>query len=304
MFIDIHTHASRYTQKFSALCSAEELIAEFDKHDIDKGVVLPMVSPEVYATQSNEDVLYICEKYPDRLIPFCNVDPRWGCNSATTDFTPILQYYKDAGCKGIGEVMPKMEIMDPKMQNFLYHAEKVGLSVTFDATPQKGVGFGVYDDPGLPQLEMTLMSFPGLIVFAHGPLFWSELAELDTIGQRGYIYTIDNRFVGNMTKSPITSEGALYKLFRKYPNLYGDLSDGTPFMVMSRDKAFGAKFMTEFQDRLFFGTDICDPRNAGSDMLLLAGFLDEAMEQDKISYDAYYKVSRGNALKLLGVEDK
>ena len=102
MFIDIHTHASRYAEKFSNVATAEELIAEFDKRDIAMGVVMPMVSPEVYATQSNEDILYICEKYPDRLIPFCNIDPRYGSNTTRTDFTPILQYYKDRGCKGIG----------------------------------------------------------------------------------------------------------------------------------------------------------------------------------------------------------
>ena len=33
-------------------------------------------------------------------------------------------------------------------------------------------------------------------------------------------------------------------------------------------------------------------------------FLDDAVEQGKISGEAYYKVCRGNALKLLGLEDK
>ena len=298
MFIDIHTHASRYAEKFSNVATAEELIAEFDKRDIAMGVVMPMVSPEVYATQSNEDILYICEKYPDRLIPFCNIDPRYGSNTSRTDFTPILQYYKDRGCKGIGEVMPKMEIMDPKMQNFLYHAAKVGLSVTFDGSPQKDVGFGVYDDPGLPQLEMTLISFPELIVFAHGPLFWSELVKLDTIGQRGYFYTIEGRHRGNMTNAPIEGEGALYKLFRKYPNLYGDLSDGTPAMVMNRDRAFAGKFMTEFQDRLFFGTDIFFKGHPSTNHL----FMYEMRDEGHISQEVFDKIAYKNAEKFLGVK--
>ena len=36
-----------------------------------------------------------------------------------------------------------------------------------------------------------------------------------------------------------------------------------------------------------------------SDMMKLSGFLDDAMLRGKISYGAYEKISRGNALDLL-----
>lgn len=299
MYIDIHAHAYRYTPVFGcSFCTAEQLIEEYDKLGIDMGVVQPIVNPEVYSPQTNEDVLDMAEKYPDRIIPFCNIDPRGGHNSPTTNFTPILQHYKDRGCKGIGEVMPKMEIMDPKMQNLLYHAEKVGLSVTFDGSPQKDRGFGIYDDPGLVQLEMTLMSFPGLTVFGHGPLFWSELARLETIGERGYIYSIDNRQIGRMGEGPIKEEGAVPKLMRKYPNLYGDLSDFTPCHMLSRDRTFSARFMTEFQDRLFFGTDLVCP---GMDVPIIR-FLDEMHHSGMITTEVFDKITYKNAEKFLGVK--
>ena len=299
MFIDIHSHAYRFRPVFGCgFCTAEELIAEYDKLGINMGVVQPIVSPEVYEPQTNEDVLEMAEKYPDRIIPFCNVGPRAGNNSPTTNFTPILQHYKDRGCKGLGEVMPSMEIMDLKMQNLLYHAEKVGLSVTFDGSPQKDRGFGVYDDPGLPQLEMTLMSFPELIVFGHGPLFWSELAKLETLGERGYIYTQKDCHVGMMGTGPIKEEGIVPKLMRKFPNLYGDLSDGTPCHMLSRDREFSAKFMTEFQDRLFFGTDMCFP---GMDVPIVK-FLKEMLETNMITKEVYDKICYKNAEKFLGVK--
>lgn len=296
MFIDIHTHASRYQEKFSGVCTAEELIEEFDKYGIDKGVVLPFVNPEVYHPQSNEEVLYMCEKYPDRLIPFCNIDPRCGKNSPTTDFTPMLQYYKDRGCKGIGEIMPKMELMDPKLQNLLYHAEKVGLAVTFDGSPQKDRGFGIYDDPGLPQLEMTLMSFPELIVFAHGPIFWTELAKLETIAERGYIYTIDNRHVGKYATGPIKEEGVLPKLMRKYPNLYGELSDAVS--LLKRDRDFAGRFMTEFQDKLFFGTDLFFKNQP----VRIVDFLYEMRDGGYITNEVFEKIAYKNAEKFLGIK--
>lgn len=298
MFIDIHAHAYRRKPVFGCnFCTAEELIARFDQLDIDKGVVMPIVSPEVYEPQSNEDILDMAEKYPDRIIPFCNVDPRGGANSATTNFTPILQHYKDRGCKGLGEVMPKLEIMDPKMQNLLYHAQKVGLSVTMDGSPQKDRGFGVYDDPGLPQLEMTLISFPELIVFGHGPMFWSELARLETVGERGYFYRIDNGQIGNLGTGPIKEEGVVPKLMRKYPNLYGDLSDFTPIHMLSRDKDFSAKFMDEFQDRLFFGTDITSPKME----VTIIPFLREMLESERITQEIFDKIAYKNAEKFLGI---
>ena len=298
MFIDIHAHAYRYQGKFvCGFCSPEQLVQRFDELGIAKGVVQPIVSPEVYFPQSNEDILDMAEKYPDRIIPFCNVDPRSLSNSPTSNFTPVLQYYKDRGCKGIGEIMPKMEIMDPKLQNLFYHAQKVGLSVTLDGSPQKNVGFGVYDDPGLPQLEMTLMSFPGLVVFGHGPLFWSEIAKLETIGERGYIYTIQNRHVGRMGTGPIKEEGVVPKLMRKYPNLYGDLSDGTPCHMLSRDPDFGAKFLTEFQDRMFFGTDIVSPIMP----VEIIGLLNEWRDTGRISQEVYDKITYKNAQRFLGL---
>ncbi len=299
MFIDIHCHAYRFPQVIPPpFCTPEQLIQLYDKQDIAMGVLMPIVSPECYQPQANEDILEMCEKYPDRFIPFCNIDPRAGSNTANYNFTPILQHYKDRGCKGLGEVMPKMEILDPKMQNLLYHAQKVGLSVTFDGSNSKTTGFGVYDDPGLPQLEMTLISFPELIVFGHGPWFWSEIARLETIGERGYFHSAMGEHVGMMNMGKIKEEGVVPKLMRRHPNLYGDLSDPTPYWMLSRDPEFGSKFMTEFQDRLFFGTDYVGPKMKVD----IIGMLNEWRDTGLITQEVYDKVSYKNAEKFLGVK--
>jgi len=89
------------------------------------------------------------------------------------------------------------------------------------------------------------------------------------------------------------------ELMRKYPNMCGDLSAGSGFNAVSRDPEFGYAFLEEFQDRLYYGTDISDSQDGNRPMLQLAAFLDDAVTNGKISYDAYYKISRGNALKLL-----
>ncbi len=297
MFIDIHAHAYRYSQKFVCqFCNPEELIARWDELGIAKGVVQPIVNPECYLPQTNEDILDMAEKYPDRIIPFCNIDPRALANLPTVDFSGLMQYYKDRGCKGIGEIMPNMHIMDPKMQNLFYYAEKAGLSVTIDGSPMLNSGFGVYDDPGLPGYEYTLLSYPELIVFGHGPVFWSELAKLDSSAQRGYIYTPRGRRTGGMGEGPI-EEGQVVRMMRKYPNLYGDLSDGTPCYMLQRDPDFGAAFLTEFQDRMFFGTDIVNPTMP----VTIIDLLNDWRDTGRISEEVYNKITYKNAEKFLGL---
>jgi predicted TIM-barrel fold metal-dependent hydrolase len=298
MFIDIHAHAYRKPVPFVVkFCSAEELIQTYDKLGIEKGVLLPIVSPEIYFPQANEDILDMAERYPDRFIPFCNVDPRALTNSPEAPLDKVLSYYKERGCKGIGEVMPNLPVMHPMVQNLFRHAEKVGLPVIFDGSDQLTGDFGLYDDPGLPQLEHTLQRFPNLILFGHGPLFWSEIGRLETPGERCIIFNLKGNQVGRLPEGPIKEEGVVPKLFRRYPNLYGDLSDYTAYNAIARDPEYGPKFLTEFQDRLFFGTDMCFP-----DMPVpLIDLLKRWRDEGKIGETVFYKIARGNAEKLLGL---
>ena len=259
--------------------------------------MLPIVSPEIYFPQANEDILDMAERYPDRFIPFCNVDPRALTNSPEAPLDKVLSYYKERGCKGIGEVMPNLPVMHPMVQNLFRHAEKVGLPVIFDGSDQLTGDFGLYDDPGLPQLEHTLQRFPNLILFGHGPLFWSEIGRLETPGERCIIFNLTGHQVGRLPEGPIKEEGVVPKLFRRYPNLYGDLSDYTAYNAIARDPEYGPKFLTEFQDRLFFGTDMCFP-----DMPVpLIDLLKRWRDEGKIGETVFYKIARGNAEKLLGL---
>jgi len=299
MFIDIHAHAYRKRPPLVCqFCNAEELIERYDELDIEKGALLPIVSPEIYLPQANEDILEMAEQYPDRFIPFCNVDPRALTNSADAPLDRLLRHYRDQGCKGLGEVMPNMPIMHPMVQNLFKHAQDVGLPVIFDGSDQVTGDFGLYDDPGLPGLEHTLQRFPDLIILGHGPVFWSEIARLETPGERGYVFRPGGGQVGRLPTHPVKEEGVVPKLFRLYPNLYGDLSDNTAHNAFARDPEYGPKFMTEFQDRLLFGTDIVGPQMP----VPMIDLLLEWRDAKKISEEVFNKVARENAVKLLGLE--
>ena len=304
MLIDIHAHAYRVKPPYIGFCTLEELLKAQEIHGIDKSVVLPIVSPEIYIPQDSADIIEMAQLYPDRIIPFCNVDPRAMTNDSHAPLEELLEYYKEKGCKGVGEVMPNLRTDDPKVQNLFRAAEKVGLSVTCDGSDQLDGDFGLYDDPGLPQLELSLRRFPNLIIFGHGPIFWGEIARLETPGEKGVPFRfggggqVDGINGGSSLPNhmmPIREEGVVAKLLRRYPNLYCDLSDYTAYNALARDPSYTEAFVKEFEDRMFFGTDIVFP-----DMPIpLIDALKRWKRDGIISASAYNKITHENAMRFL-----
>ena len=131
-----------------------------------------------------------------------------------------------------------------------------------------GIGYGLADELGLPRLEKVLGMFPNLAFLGHSQKFWAEISSDCSLEKRvGY------------PKGKIMPGGRIVELMRKYQNLHGDLSAGSGHNAITRDPEFGYKFIEEFQDRLYYGTDISDPKNVTDSMLKLSSWLDEAMEK-------------------------
>jgi len=297
MFIDIHSHCYRIKPYKQTWATPDELIERYDQMKVDMAVLLPIVSPEVYFPQPVEDILEMCDQHPDRFIPYCNVDPRTLLNSPFSPLDKVMQHYKDLGCKGVGEVMPTMSLDDPMIQNVFRCAAKVDLPIVYDGSAQRHGDFGVYDDPGLPMLENTLLEYSTLKIFGHGPVFWNEIGKLETVAQRGVYMSPYGRQYLNLPKGPILEEGTVPKLLRRYENLHGDLSDCTAYNAIARDPDYGPRFLSEFEDRLYFGTDmVYKDMFVGLDELLISW-----REQGKISETTFRKIAYENAEKLLGL---
>ncbi|MBQ4051649.1 MAG: amidohydrolase family protein, partial [Oscillospiraceae bacterium] len=131
----------------------------------------------------------------------------------------------------------------------------------------------------------------------HGPVFWSEIGRLETVAQRGvYMDTFGHQHL-NLPKGPIEEEGTVPKLFRRYSNLHGDLSDCTAYNALARDDKYGPRFLSEFADRLYFGTDFC----AENMKVELCDLLIYWRNTGKISEETFRKVAYENAEKLLGL---
>ena len=75
------------------------------------------------------------------------------------------------------------------------------------------------------------------------------------------------------------------------------MSDFTAYNAFARDEEYGPKFMTEFQDRLFFGTDLCSLGMSVPLPELMIRWRDEG----KITSEVFEKIARGNAKRLLGI---
>lgn len=291
MFIDLHGHAYRdpYPGQDGkpVFSTPEQLLARYDELGVEKGCLLPIVNPEVYLPQSNEEILSIARQYPTRFIPYCNIDPRAIANSSSAPLDYLLRHYKDQGCKGIGEVMPNLPFTDPLVWNLFKHTQSVGLPLTFDISARIGGTYGLYDDPGLPQLEASLQEFPDLIIVCHGPAFWAEITELESPDDRsGY------------PSYPVRAEGAVVRLLRGYPNMRCDLSAFSGYNALARDPDYAVTFLNEFSDRLLFGLDIC----AHDQPAPIVSLLTDMKATGQLSEAAFAGIARDNAIKLLGLE--
>ena len=169
--------------------------------------------------------------------------------------------------------------------NLFKQVEEIGLPLTFHIAPAIGGYYGCYDDLGLPRLEKVLRACPNLILLGHSQPFWTEISAdvTDDIRTRN-------------PKGPVTP-GRVVELMRTYPNLHGDLSADSGCNAISRDPEFGYAFMEEFQDRLYFGTDIAQ----SAQNIPQIDYFKKLKTENLISKEAYEKITWKNAAKLLGI---
>lgn len=288
MLIDVHGHIGRVLPDRREFVDVTNLIAKMDAWDIDVTCILPLSEhPEgAYLECNTEDVIAACARYADRLIPFCLIDPRYG-NRADMDFTHLLEEYTARGCRGLGELLPKMDFDDPRCMNLYRQVGEFGLPIIFDMQ-DRPTGYGLRDHFGLPRLERALQRCPETVFVGHGPTFWAEISgEVPSDNRSGY------------PKGPVAPGGAVPRLMRQYENLRADISAGSGHNALTRDAEFGVEFLDEFQDRLMFGTDSCR-RSDVDDVWMTVDLVRDLRENRKLSEEALEKLEWRNARELLG----
>jgi predicted TIM-barrel fold metal-dependent hydrolase len=287
-YIDIHTHVGTFY--WGKELTSDGLIRLMDRHDIERAVLLPLVSPEASPyPQTTESALTAYKAHKDRLIPFCCVDPRClteppkrvGHVAGYPGLKDLLKRYKDAGCRGLGEHKTGLPF-DHDLNMILYRAcEELYLPILFHLDDIRNS-----DTPGLPRLANALKAYPKLPFIGHAAGFWASISGDATIADFGRYPKIP---------TPVAPNGALDALMDKYSNLYGDLSEPGGYAAIARDKKFGRSFMIRRTDRLFFGTDFLM-----ADQEVPHFSLFESLD---LPAEVQNKVFRGNAVRLLKLEE-
>ncbi len=294
--IDIHVHATAYPEispkvyEGTSKLSGEQIIKIYDELNVEKGVLMSLVSPESSSEiVTSFDVKSICDKHPDRFLWFMGLDPRMVNNSATANLSKIINYNKELGAKGIGELTAHLYVDHPMMDNLFYHASKCDMPVTIHIAPYVGGGYGIIDDLHLPRLEKMLKKHKKLKILGHSQCFWSELSS-DVTEEKRNAYP----------KGKVT-EGRIANLMRDYEGLYCDFSAGSGLNALRRDPEYTARFIEEFSDRILLGFDMVCPLNVHQ--YEFDKFLLQMIKDGYLTEENYYKFVRGNAVKLLKLEN-
>jgi len=275
--IDIHTHIGT-TWNGNKELTPEGLLKWMDEHQIEKSVLLPLVSPESSSfLLLTEPALAAAKAHPDRFIPFCCIDPRTSFRGGVPGLTEILKRYVDQGARGFGEHKCGLRFDDPLMFQVYEACQGLKLPVLFHMDNLRGL-----DQPGLPALEHALKTFPELTFIGHGPGFWASISG-----------GISQQELDGYPTGEVRPGGALDQLMESCPNLFGDLSAGSGANAISRDLAFGREFMLRRQDRLMFGSDYLEPGQAVPQF--------ELFQKLNLPAEAGEKILRSNALRVLGL---
>ncbi len=295
-YIDIHTHLGAF--RFGQTVTPRGVVAWMDEHDIERAVILPLVSPESAPTMqplmTSDAAIEAAQAFPDRLIAFCCLDPRATIDPQAPKTNPqrqghvggvqglkeILKRYQDAGARGLGEHKVGLPFDHPQMMQLYEACDALALPILFHLDDLRGI-----DGPGLPRLERALKAFPKLPMIGHACGFWSSISGDATAEDFGRYPT---------PPRPITPGGALDRLLDACPNLYCDISEPGGAIALTRDPSFARDFVLRRADRLLFGSDYLAPGQEIPQFEILASM--------NLPDDVAYKIHRGNAIRILKLE--
>lgn len=106
----------------SAFMRPKEFIENMDKHNVEKAVVFAKRYPGWKYPEQNDYIISAVQKYPDRLIGFARIDPRYG-----TEMIPEIERTSKEGLVGL-KVHPVWESFCPDHSFFLPLYEAIAKS--------------------------------------------------------------------------------------------------------------------------------------------------------------------------------
>ena len=176
-YIDIHTHVGRYY--WGKDLTLAGLLKLMDRHDIERACVLPLVSPEstvVPADQRRRPGRV--PAHPDRIIPFCCVDPRTNSGNPNRagrldlrSMTEVLTRFRDLGARGFGEHQVGLPVRPPADDD--RRTRRATGRAADPVPPRRHPGSTRLASPGS---RRVFKSFPKLPLIGHAAGFWASIS--------------------------------------------------------------------------------------------------------------------------------
>jgi predicted TIM-barrel fold metal-dependent hydrolase len=271
--IDSHTHIGQVRLEGLPV-TPERLVEYMDTHGIDQSVVLPLESPmSSHYLVTTREVLDAANRYPDRLIPFCSIDPRMFYRWGRDRYVTVLERYIDRGARGFGELKCDLPIDHERMQLLYELCAEHGLPVVMHIDD-----FHCKDEVGLPATEAMVDTYSDVDFVMHAPGWWTHISA-DADATDGY------------PDGPVEPGGRCDELLTEYSNLYADFSMGSGFNAITRDEAYGQQFLERHHESLLFGSDYLYP---GQEVMQFGFF-----EKFDLPSEAWENICSRNVSRLL-----
>ncbi|MCW2878187.1 MAG: amidohydrolase family protein, partial [Sphaerisporangium sp.] len=172
MFIDAHNHLG---VRHGASQTAAELVAKLDLTGVDRAVVFPFVEGDFDNAVIDEAVA----QAPDRLIPFCAVNP-WHRKDAVDE----LYRCAELGFRGV-KLHPTLHgyhLSDPALVDPIFAAvRETGMIVICHGASD------LYNAP--PEFARIARRFPEVsLLMAHSGTFWSHEQAIEVAKETPNLY--------------------------------------------------------------------------------------------------------------------
>lgn len=176
--IDAHNHIG---VRHGASQTGPELVAKLDAAGVDKAVIFPFVEGQV----DNSVIVDAVRECPERLIPFCNVNP-WHGAAAVEELRHCVE---DLGFKGV-KLHPTLQgyrLGDHGLVDPIFSAARdLGIVVTSHGASD------LYNNPAeFAEMGRTFPDVPLLMV--HMGMFWSIDHAIEVAAAHSNVYLDTSR---------------------------------------------------------------------------------------------------------------
>lgn len=178
LVIDAHNHIG---VRHGASQTGSELVAKLDAAGVDKAVIFPFVE----GTVDNGVIVEAVGEHPDRLIPFCNVNP-WDQDRAVEE---LRHRVEDLGFKGV-KLHPTLQgyrLGDhPLVDPIFAAARDLGIVITSHGASD------LYNNPA--EFDAMASAFPTVpLLMVHMGMFWSTDHAIEVSSRHPNLYLDTSR---------------------------------------------------------------------------------------------------------------